>query len=147
MAIVYLSHHAFRRTNLIPDILRNLARAPHCSGALLAFTHVLMEKVRAFVDFLHNMASSSPIVYGSSLVPSSIYFLSMCTLDLEATHSSIISMRLDFRLLPFETRLHIELAGKTRCPVPLSALQLTTISPLGGNSSPPISSPSSLLSS
>lgn len=47
---------------------------------------------------------------------------------------TILSMTLNFRLLPFETRLHIELANRTRCRVPLSARLLTTMSPLRGSS-------------
>ena len=58
----------------------------------------------------------------------------MCILDPQATDPPVHPMRLNFRILPFETKLHIELASGTGCRVPLSVLRLTIMSLLRGSS-------------
>lgn len=77
-----------------------------------------------------------PILYNSLFWHLQLQFfcLPLRIVDSQATHPSIHSMCVNFRLLPFETKLHIELARKTRCPVPLSALLHTTMSPSRGSS-------------
>ena len=83
---------------------------------------------------LYNMDVPSPILRSSFLFLSSIYFSPMCILNPQVTDPSIYSMLLTFRLLPFETKLHIELASKPRCRTPRSALPLTAMSPMRGSS-------------